>query len=65
MRPSDGDQYVPLERLEMALREAARCVALYGLDYAFIFRRLEEAVEEGRRDNPIARAKRLLEMSHP
>lgn len=65
MRTSDDERSIPLERLEMALREAARCVVLYGAEYAFIFRRLEHAVAEARRDNPVARARQLLEMSDP
>ena len=45
----------------MALFQAARCVALYGEDYVFLLCRLEAAVEEASKDDPVSRAKRILE----
>jgi len=56
--PSGG---VSLERLERALAKAALVVVMYGEVFAPILERLEREVEAVRRNDPVDRARRILE----
>ena len=49
------------ERLERALVYAAYIVVRYGPQYAPIVERLERELEAARREDPVERAKRILE----
>lgn len=50
-----------IARIERALVAAAYIVATHGPEYAWLMRRLEDALEEAKRDDPVARAKAILE----
>jgi hypothetical protein len=50
-----------IERLERALVLAAYIVVRHGPEYACHVDRLEKELEAARRDDPVARAKRILE----
>lgn len=50
-----------VERLERALVYAAYIVVRYGPQYAPIVERLERELEAARREDPVERAKRILE----
>jgi hypothetical protein len=56
----DNDE-VTLERLERALALAAYIVVRYGKVYAPILERLEREVEAARKDDPVVRARKVLE----
>jgi hypothetical protein len=61
MQSSQPTEYVSLERLERALAVVAYIVLRHGAVYAPILERLEREVEVARRDDPMIRAKRILE----
>jgi hypothetical protein len=60
MTTNDKD-HVSLERLERALAVIAYIVSKYGHAYADNFTRLEKEVARARQDDPVVRARRLLE----
>jgi len=59
----DDQGQIPLEQLELALKVAAELLIQHGAAYAPTFRRLEAAVEHARRDDPVSRARHLLQNS--
>jgi len=57
-----GDhEEIPLEQLEIALKVAAELLVQHGAAYATTFRRLEAAAQHARRDDPVARARLILQ----
>lgn len=61
MHSGTPTEYVSLERLERALAVMAYIVLRHGAVYAPILERLEREVEAARRDDPISRAKHILD----
>lgn len=61
LRQVGGDHLPMAERLERALVYAAYIVVRYGPQYAPIVERLERELEAARREDPVERAKRILE----
>ena len=56
-----GPTNVSLERLERALAVVAYVILRHGAVYAPILERLEREVEVARRDDPMTRAKHILD----
>jgi hypothetical protein len=61
MQSGIASDYVSLERLERALAVMAYVVLRHGAVYAPILARLEREVEAARRDDPLVRARRILD----
>jgi len=61
MRIDDDNHGVSLERLENVLQVVARYIVAYGFEVGYLLDRLEAAVETASKDDPVERAKRLLE----
>jgi hypothetical protein len=61
-RPAVAQSIPLVERLERALVLAARIVLLHGAVYAPYIDRLEMELERARRNDPLERARRILEI---
>lgn len=57
----DDHEQFPLDQLERALKVAAELLVDHGAAYAPTFRRIEAAAEHARRDDPVSRARLLLQ----
>jgi hypothetical protein len=61
-RPAIAQNSPLIERLERALVLAARIVLLHGAVYAPYIDRLEKELERARRNDPLEKARRILEI---
>lgn len=57
---SNSENFLTVDKIEFALKYAAYMTVHVSEEYAAILEMLERALEEARKDDPVARARRIV-----